>query len=114
MAASMYQRDPRAVSCLARSTMSMIRLASLLMSLMLLQGLFLGGSRTSGAEIRDQNGEYEAASHLATGLRLAPRWPIGRRKPVRADDLCSHGVSDRFEHPQIIPRTCRVRDVQDD
>lgn len=71
MAASMYQRDPRAVSCVARWPVSPIRLSSLLMSLMSLQGLFLGGSRTSGAEIRDQNGEYEATPHLAAGLRWA-------------------------------------------
>lgn len=44
------------------------------------QGLFLGGSRVSGAEIRDQNGE-EMRKNDPTELMEEQSWPV-RRSPI--------------------------------
>lgn len=79
----MYQRDPRAVRDGAkfrqRTTDG------------ILQGLFLGGQRVSGQEIRDQNGSYCSGTRRALLTRMR-----------------SHGVPDRVKRIEIISRTCRV------
>jgi hypothetical protein len=55
------------------------------------QGLFLGGQRTSGAEVRDANGSSNVSSGSEVMLIE-----------------CSDCLSDGVEHSQVVPWTGRI------